>query len=104
LNLIEDEQERNLYLKKLIFTADGHRDLIGDPQPGGAVGFVAGAPDDAQHGAIFDILHCTAETRDQLIRGAAEIAQRNGAPPRFVFCKFYLTWAFARFRSVLGAG
>ena len=72
LGLIEDTVERDEYLKRLVFTADGHHDLIGDP-----------GPNAMQSGALVDTLGpmtdgaFNEETRNNIVREAAGIAHSN---------------------------
>lgn len=70
LGLITDANVRDEFLKKLIFTASGHPDLIGDPDY--ASGRGGGAA-----GQLVEVLRLEREELHAIVRGAALIAQQK---------------------------
>lgn len=70
LGLIQDVKVRDEFLKKLVFTAGGHPDLIGDPDH--ASGRGGGAA-----GQMVEVLRMEPQQLEQVVRGAALIAQQK---------------------------
>jgi hypothetical protein len=70
LGLISDVKLRDEYLKKLVFTADGHPDLIGDTVSDSGRG--GGA-----RGQLVEVLQMSQQELRQIIRGAAVMAQQK---------------------------
>ena len=72
LGLITDRKVRDELLKKLVFTADGHPDLIGDPDH--ASGRGGGAA-----GQLVEVLQMAQQELEGIVRGAARIAQQKAS-------------------------